>query len=274
MNKIFYLLNFLIFGLVFSQNTISQNQKIDSIIIGNQTFEAYQARIIEYGIKPIKEAYPNTPKAFWNEIDSKLTDSEILKQIREVYQEVFTENEINELYNSVTSKSYKKYNLEYGKIQEGIQEKFSWISKRISELQESIAVEESSSKFNAEIDTVPVKTNLPDGFYEISNDESKDISKMKLSKKAAISLKNVSTAKANLDGLNRLVISIELDEEGSALFHLLSYKNIGKAIAIVVDKKIISAPVVNDVIPNGKIQISGKFSSVEVDEIIKTLNSK
>ena len=47
MNKIFYLINVLIFGLVFSQNTISQNQKLDSIIIGNQTFEAYQARIIE-----------------------------------------------------------------------------------------------------------------------------------------------------------------------------------------------------------------------------------
>ncbi len=274
MKKILTLSYLLIFIFSFSQSQLSQSQKIDSIIIGNQNFEAYQARIIEYGIKPIKEAYPNTPKEFWDEIDSRLTDTQILKQIREVYKENFTEEEINELYNSVTSKSFKKYISDYGKIQEGIQEKFSWIAKKIGELQERISVEESSSKFNVEVETVPAKTNLPDGFYEVLNDEFKDISKMKLSKKAAINLKNVSNAKKILDGLNRLAVSLELDEEGAALFHLLTYKNIGKAIAIVVNKKIISAPVVNDVILNGKIQISGKFSNEEIDDIIKKLNSK
>jgi preprotein translocase subunit SecD len=273
MNKIFNIFCLLIFGFAFPQNQLSQNQKIDSIIIGNQTFQAYKANIIDYGINAMKSAYPNAPKAFWDEIDSRLTDSEILKQIREAYKEVFTENEINELYNSITSKSFKKYTSEYGNIQERIQGKFSWIGEKLSKLETEFSNNELSSRFDSN-DFVPVKTNLQDGFYEVLNDEKIDVLKMKLSKKPAIGLKNVSDAKENLDGLNRRVISLNLDEEGSALFHLLSYQNIGKPIAIVVNKKIISAPVVNDVIPNGKIQISGKFSAQEVKEIITILNSK
>lgn len=273
MKKIFSLIAILFFGFIFSQDNLSQNQKIDSITIGNQTFEAYKANIIDYGINPMKSAYPNAPKAFWNEIDSKLTDSEILKQIREVYKEVFTEDEIDELYNSTTSKSFKKYNLEYGKIQEKIQEKFFWVGEKLGKLQEEKSNEVSLSKTDSK-SFVPVKTNLEDGFYEVLNNETTDISKMKLSKKPALFFKNVSSAKENLDGLNRLVISLEFDEEGAALFHLLSFKNIGKPIAIIVNKMIISAPVVMEAIPNGKLEVSGNFSAEEVNKIIRGLTSK
>lgn len=271
--NLFYLFSLLIFGFCFSQNQLSQNQKIDSITIGNQTFEAYKANIVEYGIKPMKVAYPNAPKEFWDEIDSKLTDAEILAQIRAVYMEFFTDNEINELYKFITSPSYKKYTSDYGNIQGKIQEKFFWIGEKLSKLETEFSNNELSSKFDSN-DFVSVKTNLEDGFYEVLNDETKDATKMKLSKKPSIVLKNVSNAKENLDGLKRLIINLELDEEGSALFHLLSYKNIGKPIAIVVNKKIISAPVVMDAITNGKIQISGKFSAEEVNEITNKLNSK
>ncbi len=270
MNNIFYIINFLIFGLVFSQNTISKNQKIDSIIIGNQTFEAYKANIIEYGIKPMKVAYPNAPKEFWDEIDSKLTDEEILTQIRAVYKEFFTEKEIDELYKFITSPSYKKYTSDYGNIQEKIQEKFFWIREKLSKLETEFSNNELSSKLYS----VPIKTNLEDGFYEVLNNESADLAKMKLSKKPSVLLKNVSDAEGNLDDLNNLIINIKFDEEGSALFHLLSYKNIGKPIAIVVNKKIISAPVVMEPIKDGKLQISGKFSAQEVKEITDKLNLK
>lgn len=263
----------LIFGFGFSQNQLSQNQRIDSITIGNQTFEAYKANIVEYGIKPMKVAYPSAPKEFWDEIDSKLTDAEILAQIRAVYKEFFTDNEINELYKFITSPSYKKYTSDYGNIQGKIQEKFFWIGEKLNKLETKISNNELSSKFDSN-DFVPVKTNLEDGFYEVLNEETKDAIKMKLSKKPSIVLKNVSNAKENLDEFNRLIINIELDEEGAALFHLLSFKNIGKPIAIVVNKKIISAPVVMDAIPNGKIQISGKFSAQEVKEITDKLNLK
>lgn len=273
MKKIFSLIVILFFGFIFSQNQLSQNQKIDSIVIGNQTFEAYKANLVDYGIHPMKVAYPNAPQEFWDEIDSKLTDAEILNQIREVYKENFTEKEINELYTFIISPSYKKSINNYSIIQERIQGKFSWIGEKISKLETEFSNNELSSRFDSN-DFVPAKTNLQDGFYEVLNDEKIDVSKMKLSKKPAISLKNVSDAKQNLDGLNRLVISLELNEEGSALFHLLSYKNIGKPIAIVINKKIISAPLVNNVVPNGKIQISGKFSAQEVKEITDKLNLK
>lgn len=273
MKKIFYLFCLLMFKFGFSQNQLSQNQKIDSIIIGNQTFEAYKGNIVEGGTKPMKIAYPKAPKEFWDEIDSKLTDAEILSQIRAVYKEFFTEKEIDELYKFITSSSYKKYSSDYGNIQEKIQEKFFWIGEKLSKLETELSNKELSSKFDSN-DFVPVKTNLQDGFYEVLNDETKDASKMKLSKKPSIVLKNVSLATTNLDDLKRLIINIELDAEGAALFHLLSFKNIGKPIGIVVNKTIISAPVVMEAIPNGKIQISGKFSSQEVKEITDKLNLK
>ena len=261
------------FKFGFSQNQLSQNQKIDSIILGNQTFEAYKANTVEGGTKPMKIAYPKAPKEFWDEIDSKLTDAEILSQIRAVYKEFFTEKEIDELYKFITSSSYKKYSSDYGNIQEKIQEKFFWIGEKLSKLETELPNKELSSKVDSN-DFVPVKTNLQDGFYEVLNDETKDASKMKLSKKPSIVLKNVSLATTNLDDLKRLIINIELDAEGAALFHLLSFKNIGKPIGIVVNKTIISAPVVMEAIPNGKIQISGKFSSQEVKEITDKLNLK
>ncbi|WP_131450813.1 SecDF P1 head subdomain-containing protein [Chryseobacterium sp. FH1] len=273
MKKIFYLFCLLIFGLAFSQNQLPQNQKIDSIIIGNQTFEAYKASLVDYGIKPMKVAYPNAPKEFWDDIDSKLTDTEILNQIREVYKENFTEKEINELYTFIISPSYKKSITNYSMIQEGISKKFFWIGEELSKMEQKESQKISQPNLESK-DFTPVKTNLQDGFYEVLNDEKVDVSKMKLSKKPSILLKNISDTKENLDDLNNLIINLEFDEEGSALFHLLSYRNIGKPIAIVVNKKIISAPVVMEPIKDGKLRISGKFSAQEVKEITDKLNLK
>lgn len=263
----------LIFGLAFSQNQLPQNQKIDSIIIGSQTFESYKASLVDYGIKTMKVAYPNAPKEFWDDIDSKLTDTEILNQIREVYKENFTEKEINELYTFIISPSYKKSITNYSMIQEGISKKFFWIGEKLSKMEEEESQKISQPNLESK-DFTPVKTNLQDGFYEVLNDEKIDVSKMKLSKKPSILLKNISDTKEYLDDRNNLIINIEFDEEGSAVFHLLSFKNIGKPIAVVVNKKIITAPIVISAIPNGKFQIVGKFSAEEVNEITTKLNSK
>jgi preprotein translocase subunit SecD len=55
-------------------------------------------------------------------------------------------------------------------------------------------------------------------------------------------------------------VSFELSSTGAKTFGDFTTLNIGKVLAIVLDKKIISAPKINDAIPDGKGLISGNFT--------------
>jgi len=62
---------------------------------------------------------------------------------------------------------------------------------------------------------------------------------------------------------NRPMISFELNSEGAKEFARISRDNIGRAFAIVLDNKVLTAPVIQSVIPNGRGQITGNFTSGE-----------
>jgi len=53
------------------------------------------------------------------------------------------------------------------------------------------------------------------------------------------------------------LLSIQLTEAGKVKFAKLTRENIGKPIAIILNDKLLSMPVVHVGIPNGKIEISG-----------------
>jgi len=54
-------------------------------------------------------------------------------------------------------------------------------------------------------------------------------------------------------------VAFELTPNGSQIFGDFTSQNIGKALAIVLDKQVISAPVINDAITDGQGIISGSF---------------
>jgi len=68
-------------------------------------------------------------------------------------------------------------------------------------------------------------------------------------------------------------VSLEFNDEGKTLFKELTQKNINKRIAIFLDGQIISAPVVNEVIPEGKAVITGNFSLAEAKLLAQRLNA-
>lgn len=72
---------------------------------------------------------------------------------------------------------------------------------------------------------------------------------------------------------NEPEVSIEFDSEGTALFKAITEKNVGKTVAIYLDGEIISAPVVNDVIPNGQAVIQGNFTLDEAKDLTRRLNA-
>ena len=56
------------------------------------------------------------------------------------------------------------------------------------------------------------------------------------------------------------VINFKFNQRGAAQFARVTAENIGKPFAIVLDGIVISAPVINGVIPGGQGQISGRFT--------------
>ena len=71
---------------------------------------------------------------------------------------------------------------------------------------------------------------------------------------------NLVDASASVDQFNRPIVSIRFDSIGSRKFADLTNKNVGKRFAIVLDNKVISAPVIQEPIPTGNAQISGNFT--------------
>jgi len=67
-------------------------------------------------------------------------------------------------------------------------------------------------------------------------------------------------------------ISIEFNAEGAKLFADLTEKNLGQPIAIYLDGKPLSAPVVRDVIRDGRAEISGDFTLTDARDLARDLN--
>jgi len=74
------------------------------------------------------------------------------------------------------------------------------------------------------------------------------------------------------------IVSIVFNAQGADLFAKLTKDNVGKTIAIYLDRELgnpepISAPVVREAIVGGKAQISGKFTAAEAKTLVGRLNS-
>jgi len=67
-------------------------------------------------------------------------------------------------------------------------------------------------------------------------------------------------AKTNFDQFNRPIVLIEFDKIGAKEFGEATKSNVGKVLAITLDGKEISTPVVQEPILDGKAQITGKFT--------------
>lgn len=68
-------------------------------------------------------------------------------------------------------------------------------------------------------------------------------------------------------------ISIQFTSEGGALFEEITTRNIGKPLAIFLDGRPISAPLVQEAISGGQAQITGGFTPKEAKEIVSLLNA-
>ena len=92
-----------------------------------------------------------------------------------------------------------------------------------------------------------------------------------VSKRIIISGENLIDAQPRMDNQNNeTVVSFTLDRVGAKRFGKATTSGVGKRLAIVLDGKIISAPVVQDAIISGSGQISGNFTFQNSNRFIIT----
>ena len=69
------------------------------------------------------------------------------------------------------------------------------------------------------------------------------------------------------------VVTLQFNKEGKELFKQITERDKGKRVAIFLDNQIISAPVVQSVIRDGRAEISGSFDLKEAKELSQRLNA-
>ncbi|MCD6401787.1 MAG: protein translocase subunit SecD, partial [Anaerolineales bacterium] len=69
------------------------------------------------------------------------------------------------------------------------------------------------------------------------------------------------------DKLGKPIVAIELNDEGAKVFKDYTTNNVGQILAIILDKKVISTPRIQDVIPDGHAVITGDFTIEEANNL-------
>ena len=83
----------------------------------------------------------------------------------------------------------------------------------------------------------------------------------------------LTDARVEFDKNNRPVISFTLNSEGAQIFGDFTAKNVGNHLAIVLDGKVYSAPVINERIGGGSGQISGNYTMEGAQDLAIALRS-
>ena len=95
-----------------------------------------------------------------------------------------------------------------------------------------------------------------------------------VSKRIILSGENLLDAQPQMDNqTNQTVVSFTLDRVGAKRFGKATSTGVGKQLAIVLDGKIVSAPVIRDTIASGNGQISGNFTFQSATDLALLLRS-
>ncbi len=107
---------------------------------------------------------------------------------------------------------------------------------------------------------------VPEGFrlYAAEGEDKQ----LLLEDKVLLSGKTVVDAGVSFESqFNEPVVTMEFNNEGANLFSELTGANTGRRLAIVLDDKVQSAPVINERIPSGKAQITGRFDLAAANDL-------
>lgn len=112
---------------------------------------------------------------------------------------------------------------------------------------------------------------VPEG-YELKRLDDKPLL---LEKKAVLTGDTLLNAEVKFDQyrFNEPIVGLKFNTKGARKFARITAKNIGRRLAILLDGKVQSAPVIKEKIPSGEAVISGRFSLEEARDLAIVLKA-
>ncbi|OGX34299.1 MAG: hypothetical protein A3I43_04435 [Omnitrophica WOR_2 bacterium RIFCSPLOWO2_02_FULL_50_19] len=115
--------------------------------------------------------------------------------------------------------------------------------------------------------------NVPEG-YELKK-SLEDDEQLLLEKQAVMTGEGLLNALIHFDQskFNEPTVNIEFNSEGTKKFAKITSENVGRRLAIVLDGKVQSAPVIREAIPSGEAVISGRFTIEQARDLSLVLRT-
>jgi len=256
--------------IILSSCEQDRQEKTIAIINKLKLVETQQTNY-KFQLKSLKYQATGNDSVKIIEIEKRLTEKEITKRLINAFNKEFSDKDINDIYRFIQTNAFEKF-FNSGEIYKIISAQFKDVDKGIKRIteQSSEKVENPTNKFE------PIPIDKENGFYAtIDYNYSTADKNIKLEDKPSITSKDILEVKKIFNNHNNQPeISIVFTKDGAKKFYLLTKKNIGKPIAIVIGKKIVSMPTVNSEIIGGKASISGNFTEEEIDKMIEILKNK
>ncbi|WP_455478949.1 protein translocase subunit SecD [Bartonella sp. B23] len=121
---------------------------------------------------------------------------------------------------------------------------------------------------NVDINNPPVGVSILPGYTE-------ETQRYAIYDQVALDGNVLTDARAGFDPQipGRSIISFTLNSAGAKMFAEITRQNINRPFAIVLDNKVLTAPTINSVIPNGQGQITGSFGPKEASTLAALLRA-
>lgn len=110
------------------------------------------------------------------------------------------------------------------------------------------------------------QNKVPAGYVLLESSESAARSYV-VEKQVMLSGENLENARAGQDRMGRPAVDFQMDTLGGKRFFDITRKYTGHQFAIILDNKVLSAPVINEPIPGGRGQISGHFTLEQANDL-------
>jgi preprotein translocase subunit SecD len=94
-----------------------------------------------------------------------------------------------------------------------------------------------------------------------------------LKKRAPLTGESITDARVELEQMGEPYVALAFDSRGARVFERITGDNVGKRLAIVLDDKVYSAPVIRDKISGGKAQITGAFTMDDAKDLAIVLRA-
>ncbi|MBO9592411.1 MAG: DUF2059 domain-containing protein [Niabella sp.] len=200
----------------------------------------------------------------WHTLDS----GEVRNRMTKTLAQRFTPGEIDTMYlffNSPAGRKFRKKEYEtYGEMDALFSEEYKILK----------LIEERTKGTPAAAPANFYKANRPDGIYLVERPLTEEQNSYELGQMPLLKLdvfKDISTIR-NTD--YSMQLQIEFTPAGAKQFYELSKKYTGRQIAVVADKTIITAPVIQEAMKETKITISGSGNKNEMEAIVQRLKKK